>query len=88
MGKAPKALTIPRAHFVCPSCHGTGKVHPIDGPGLRKLRQEAGISVRALAGRLEISPMYLSDLELGRRQFSEKLAERFVEECNRGQLVS
>lgn len=32
--------------------------------------------------------MYLSDLELGRRQFSEKLAERFVEECNRGQLVS
>jgi predicted transcriptional regulator len=78
-----KELKIPKVKRACSNCQGTGKVDCILGSKMRELRERAGISVRAMAGRIEISAMYLSDLELGRRQFSEKLAERFVEECAR-----
>lgn len=38
------------------------------GSNLRAARKERGLSLRALASKMEISAPYLSDIELGRRQ--------------------
>lgn len=39
------------------------------GTALADARKAAGISQRALAGQLRISPSYLCDLEMGKRSF-------------------
>jgi ribosome-binding protein aMBF1 (putative translation factor) len=39
---------------------------------VRKARIKRGISLRNLAGRMGITPGYLSDLELGRRNWTER----------------
>lgn len=53
----------------CDHCQGSGIVVNFRACGLwvRRAREEAGISLRALATKLEVSPSYLSDLEVGRR---------------------
>jgi ribosome-binding protein aMBF1 (putative translation factor) len=53
----------------CDHCQGSGMVANFRACGLwvRRAREEAGISLRALAAKLKISPSYLSDLELGKR---------------------
>ena len=38
---------------------------------IRNARQNAGMSLRTLAAKMEISAPYLSDLELGRRAWNE-----------------
>ena len=48
--------------------------HARIGAGMREARKAAGVSGRALAARLQCSPAYVSDLELGRRCWTpEKL---------------
>ena len=39
----------------------------VDGPGLRRRREEAGLSLRALANAATISPGYVSMIERGQR---------------------
>lgn len=39
----------------------------INGPEIRRLRQQAGLSVTALADQAEVTPSYISALERGRR---------------------
>src|SRR4051794_38053161 len=43
------------------------------GQRIRELRDAADLSLRECAGRLEISPAFLSDIELGRRHPSDKV---------------
>lgn len=48
------------------------------GAAMRKRREAAGLSLRALGERLHLSAAFLSDLELGRRPWSETRAEQYV----------
>ena len=41
------------------------------GIEMRRAREAAGISLRAMAGKLQVSPMFLSDMERGNRKYSE-----------------
>lgn len=43
------------------------------GPYIRKRRDELDLSLRELAKKLECSPAFISDIELGRRHPSEKV---------------
>jgi transcriptional regulator with XRE-family HTH domain len=43
------------------------------GPYMRRRRDELDISLRELAKRLDCSPAFISDIELGRRYPSEKV---------------
>lgn len=44
---------------------------------MRRLRQNKGISLRDMAKRMAISAPYLSDLELGRRDWTEEKIAAF-----------
>lgn len=62
----------------CRKCGGTGKELDPTGVGhqMRRMRQLKNIGLREMATRMKISPPYLSDLELGRRDWTEeKIAE-------------
>ena len=50
------------------------------GQEIRKLRLQAGVTLRGLAARLQVSPAHLSDLEHNRRRPSEKLLRRIAHE--------
>lgn len=58
----PRFLSEP-----CDHCNATGMVERVNPKWLREMRQSAGISLRAMAKRLDISAPFLSDVELGRR---------------------
>lgn len=53
----------------CPTCNGSGRVADpvVAGAAYRKRRLKAGIGLREMSRRLDVSAAYLSDLELGRR---------------------
>ena len=65
--------------MTCPKCDGTGAV--LDpraiGKQMRELREEKGVSLRTVASKLEFTPAYISDLEHGRRGWSDELLERY-----------
>lgn len=42
------------------------------GASMRSLREQRGVTLRALAKELHITPPFLSDMELGRRRYSAK----------------
>lgn len=67
-------------HQSCPSCDGAGTVpHPVNyGADLRRRRQEKGLSLAALAEKVEISAQYLCDLELGRRPMFHPAAKDLI----------
>ena len=50
------------------------------GQEIRRLRLQAGITLRGLAARLDVSPAHLSDLEHNRRGPSEKLLRKIAHE--------
>jgi transcriptional regulator with XRE-family HTH domain len=66
----------------CPRCHGTGKVYSLEGTGatLRALRERAGISLRRMARRLEVSSAMLSKWELGEAKMPNARVEQFLSE--------
>jgi transcriptional regulator with XRE-family HTH domain len=47
------------------------------GEDARKYRENKGVSLRSVAKQMGISAPYLSDLELGRRNWSQTLLVRF-----------
>lgn len=53
------------------------------GQEIRRLRMEAGITLRSFAGRLEVSAAHLSDIEHDRRRPSEALLQRIAHELRR-----
>lgn len=66
---------------VCSHCNGTGKEPDqfATGKRIRALRIAKEVQANELAKKLEISPAYYSDLELGRRAWS---ADR-IRECEK-----
>lgn len=48
------------------------------GAEWRKLRKDAGVSLRSLARTMGVSAAYLSDLERGRRNWSEEVESRYA----------
>ena len=70
----------PKGSKPCPRCDGTGYVpDPAHhGKEARIRRRAAGVSLRELAGRMGFSAAYVSDLELGRRGWSENLMKRYI----------
>ncbi len=46
--------------------------HQLAGDRVRQVRKKAGISLRKLATEMGVSAPFLSDLERGRRNWSEK----------------
>lgn len=64
----------------CAHCNGSGKCRNWSAIGekLRAKRQKARISLREVARRMEISAPYLSDMELGNRNWSTERMAAFV----------
>lgn len=69
----------------CHCCDGSGK--EIDdvalGAYLRNLRVGAGVTGRAMAQKLKISPSYLCDLEGGKRRWTESMSDKYLKQCLR-----
>lgn len=63
----------------CEWCNGTGEREnaAYRGAEMRKLREAADLTLREVARRLEFSAAYISDLELGRRDWSEGLIKAY-----------
>lgn len=63
----------------CPHCLGKGYIinQSTFGGELREKRIAAGISLRAMAERLDISAAYLSDLERGNRKWAPEFLKGY-----------
>ena len=63
----------------CQHCKGTGKQlnQRAVGAEMRGLRELAQVSLREMARRMGITPPYLSDMELGKRNWSLERLEAF-----------
>jgi cytoskeletal protein RodZ len=67
----------------CHCCDGSGVEldHVQVGAQLRTLRQSKQLTLLSVSRRLKLSLPYLSDLERGRRNWNDALAERFRKAC-------
>lgn len=63
----------------CERCGGSGELEnaAYRGQEMRQLREAAGMSLRRVAELMEFSAAYVSDLELGRREWSPKLIQAY-----------
>lgn len=52
--------------------------HEATGYGFREGRKKAKLSLREIARRLNLSAPFVSDLERGRRNWTESLAEQYA----------
>lgn len=52
------------------------------GKKARALRIDAGITLRKFAERMGFTPAYVSDLELGRRAWSERMVDKYERALN------
>jgi transcriptional regulator with XRE-family HTH domain len=64
---------------ICKHCGGTGRAldHVALGAHQRAMREKAGKSLRAIAAKMKVSAPYLSDLENGRRNWTEEKVEAY-----------
>lgn len=64
----------------CSHCQGRGtELDPkAVGEQMKKLRKAANRQLKEMAGMLDISAQYLSDLERGNRPFSQELVDRYI----------
>jgi predicted transcriptional regulator len=53
--------------------------HQSTGYLFRVARKKAKLSLREVARRLKLSAPFVSDLELGRRNWTEEMAERYID---------
>ena len=74
-------MTTPtdKLHATCPRCGGSGSVldNQATGKAMRAKREVVGISLRELARRIKWSATYVSDLELGRKVWTERKRARY-----------
>jgi predicted transcriptional regulator len=63
----------------CERCGGSGEIEnaAYRGQEMRKLRETARLSLRKVAELMGFSAAYVSDLELGRREWSPKLIQAY-----------
>jgi len=63
----------------CDKCGGTGRIESpvLAGSFRRKIRKQYGHSLRAVATQMGVSAAYVSDLELGRRNWSPTVAAQY-----------
>lgn len=63
----------------CRHCHGSGKEidHSAVGFALRTLRVKKEIGLRAMARAIKVSAPFLSDLELGKRNWTQQRIDQF-----------
>lgn len=63
----------------CHCCHGTGTEHDakVHGRAMSGLRLRAGIGLRAMAKRLNVSHTYLWQMEQGRRRWPDALNRKY-----------
>ena len=75
-----KKTKLPQPTRDCPCCKGTGKVrdHTAFGEQMQARRKAADITLKTLAERTGYSVGYWSDLEHGRRHWSDDLAARYL----------
>lgn len=69
-------------HFIdCPKCKGRGKLPDQVklGYAMRNIRGKE--SLRSLGKRIGFSAPYLCDLEKGRRNWTDALMKKYLEEC-------
>ena len=52
--------------------------HEATGERMRYLRSKRGLSLRSVAEKMKVSAAYLSDLELGKRNWSQERANQYV----------
>ena len=80
---APFAYTPPSMHLhiasSCPKCSGRGTVRVVNPSWLRARRMRKGMSLRALARKIGLSPAFLCDVEYGRRTCSPDLLLHYRE---------
>ena len=64
----------------CPRCGGSGIIRNdgFVGKQLRARREAVGISLRELARRVKWSATYVSELELGRKVWTDRKIQRYV----------
>lgn len=69
----------------CPKCAGTGRIADQKALGrkMRERRDAAGLNAKEVAGRMNIHPTYLSDLERGTRNWNDDLIQRFEKAIER-----
>jgi predicted transcriptional regulator len=67
--------TTTRKTRPCKWCNGTGEIEnaAYRGQEMRRKREAADRTLREVARRMELSAAYISDLELGRRAWSQRL---------------
>ncbi len=56
--------------------------HVAAGAAMRAMREKKKVSLRAVATRLGFSPAYVSDLELGKRNWDKDKAAKFIAAIN------
>lgn len=64
----------------CLHCNGTGQeIDPFAlGQTFRAKRMAAGVSLREMARRLDITPAYLSDMERGSRMLQDQYQKAYA----------
>lgn len=60
----------------CPTCRRSW-LKKIDPASLRAVREARGISLRSMADSMDMSPAYLSDVELGKRNVTERVLAEY-----------
>jgi transcriptional regulator with XRE-family HTH domain len=71
--------------MMCKRCGGSGLEpdHKAIGQQMRVLRHKAEMTLDDLATLMHYSKVYLSDLELGRRQWNDRLQRMYQQWCKR-----
>jgi len=69
-----------RFKAVCPNCNGSGQTFNdrAIGQEMRRLRGTRNVSLRGIAAKLGFSAAYVSDLERGRRGWSETKIQTYI----------
>jgi hypothetical protein len=68
----------------CRHCDGLGYRLSFNPDWARKKREDARLSLRHVATKMGVSAAYLCDLELGRRNFTDEMQDRFLEALQDG----
>jgi ribosome-binding protein aMBF1 (putative translation factor) len=62
----------------CERCDGMGRVWRVNPAALRHDREQRGLSLREVARRCGVSAAFLSDVERGRREWSDRLRKGYT----------
>lgn len=71
-------MVIKHSKVRCPKCNGAGVFIVVDPGSLRTRRQRAGVSLRTFAKAIGLSAPYLSDVEHGRRNCTNKIEAEYA----------